>query len=134
MLASGQGGEHGARLASRDHYRLAYWSPEISTEADFSLVERIKKELGDLVVAEAESSKSWYKTGKPDIPVVSDVDSNSVWPLSKYSTVVLNMKPVNQVLLYVRPEDTEKSNTIVRGVLGNERNKQGAFGFTSGTS
>jgi HD superfamily phosphohydrolase len=134
LLASGQGGEHGARLASRDHYRLAYWSPEISTEADFSLVERIKKELGDLVVAEAESSKSWYKTGKPDIPVVSDVDSNSVWPLSKYSTVVLNMKPVNQVLLYVRPEDTEKSNTIVRGVLGNERNKQGAFGFTSGTS
>jgi uncharacterized protein len=134
LLANGQGGEHGARLASRDHYRLAYGSPEISTEADLSLVEDIKKELNDLVVAEEESSSSWYKTGKPDIPVVSDVDPSTVLPLSKYSPVVLNMKPINKVLLYVRPEVTEQANEIVRGVLEHERNKQSAFGFASGTS
>jgi HD superfamily phosphohydrolase len=134
LLADGQGGEHGSRLASRDHYRLAYDSPEISTEIDLSLVETIKGELSDLVVAEEESSKSWYKTGRPDIPVVSNVDPGTVLPLSKYSHVVLNMKPTNQVLLYVRPEMAEKANEIVTGVLENERNKQGTFGFTSGTS
>jgi len=134
LLADGQGGEHGARLASRDHYRLAYDSPEISSEVDLSLVETIKNELGDLVVAEEESSKSWYKTGRPDIPVVSNVDPGTVLPLSKYSHVVLNMKPTNQVLLYVRPELAEKANEIVRGVLEHERDKQGTFGFASGTS
>lgn len=134
LLASGQGGEHGARLASRDHYRLAYGSPEISTEADLCLVEGIKKELGELIVAEEESSKSWYKTGRPDIPVVSNVDPGTVLPLSRYSPVVLNMDPINQILLYVRPELAEKANEIVRGVLENERNKQGTFGFANGTS
>jgi HD superfamily phosphohydrolase len=134
LLANGQGGEHGSRLACRDHYRLAYDSPEISSEGDLCLVEAIKGELGDLVVAEEESSKSWYKTGKPDIPVVSNVDPGTVLPLSKYSHVVLNMKPTNQILLYVRPEQAEKANEIVRGVLEHERNKQGTLGFTLGTS
>jgi hypothetical protein len=134
FLSNGHGGEHATRLACRDHYRLAYGSPEISSEADLCLVENIKKELGDLVVAEEESAKSWYKTGRPDIPVVSDVDPGTVLPLSKYSHVVLNMKANNQILLYVRPELAEKANDIVRGVLEHERNQQGTFGFASGTS
>jgi HD superfamily phosphohydrolase len=134
LLVNGQGGEHGTRLACRDHYRLAYGSPEISSEADLCLVENIKKKLGDLVVAEEESAKSWYKTGRPDIPVVSNVDPGTVLPLSKYSHVVLNMKPNNQVLLYVRPEEAEKANEIVRRALEHERNQQGTFGFASGTS
>jgi len=133
-LSNGQGGEHGSRLASRDHYRLAYGSPEISSEADICRVENIKKQLGDLVVAEEESAKSWYKTGQPDIPVVSNVDPGTVLPLSRYSNVVANMKPNNQVLLYVRAEQSEKANAIVRGVLENERNQQGSFEFASGTS
>lgn len=134
LLADGKGGDHGARLASRDHYRLAYDSPEISTEADLCLVENIKRELGELVVAEEESSKSWYKTGRPDIPVVSSVDPETVLPLSKFSPVVLNMKPSNQVLLYVLPGQAEKANEIVRRVLEHERTKQGTLGFASSTS
>ncbi len=134
LLAGGKGGEHGARLASRDHYRLAYGSPEISSEADFSLIETIKGKLGNLVVAEEESSKSWYKTGPPDIPVVSNVDPGTVLPLSKWSHVVLNMRPTNLIFLYVRPETAEQANEIVRGALQYERDKQGTFGFASGTS
>jgi uncharacterized protein len=130
LLADGKGGEHGIRLTTRDHYRLGYGSPEISTESDLSLVENIKKELGGLVVAEEESSKSWYKTGTTDIPVVSNVDPGTVLPLSKYSHVVLNIKPINQVLLYVRPDAADDANKIVRGVLENERNRQGTLGFT----
>ncbi|MGA8433172.1 MAG: HD domain-containing protein [Candidatus Sulfotelmatobacter sp.] len=129
LLADGQGGEHGVRLTCRDHYRLGYRSPEISTEGDLNLLENIKNELGDLVVAEEESSKSWYKTGPTDIPVVNNIDPGTVLPLSKYSHVVLNVKPINQVFLYVRPETAETANAIVRGVLENERNRQGTLGF-----
>jgi Tfp pilus assembly protein PilF len=55
-------------------------------------------------------------------------------PLSRHSPVVLNIKPINKVLLYVRPEDAEKANKIVRGALDHDRNKQSTFGFTAGTS
>ncbi|MFI5421489.1 MAG: HD domain-containing protein [Nitrososphaerales archaeon] len=128
-LANGQGGEHGLRLATRDHFRLAYHSPEISTVANLSLIDEVKSRLGDLVAAEEESSKSWYKTGAPDIPVVNDIDPGTVLPLSRYSNVVLNMKPTNQVFLYVRPEQSEKAGEIVKGVLEHERTRQGSFGF-----
>jgi uncharacterized protein len=133
-LSNGEGGEHGARLASRDHYRLAYGSPEISTEVDLALVDSVKGALSELVVAEEESAKSWYKTDTTDIPVVSNVDRGTVLPLSKYSHVVLNMKPTNQIHLYVRPEQAGRAKEIVKGVLEHERNRQGTFGFDSSIS
>jgi uncharacterized protein len=131
LLSDGKGGEHGSRLKYRNHYRLAYGSPEISSEADLSRCEEIKKRLGPLIAGEEEAGKSWYKTGRPDIPVVSSVDPNTVQPLSKLSNVVLNMRANNQVLLYVRPEEAEKANQIVRGALEHERNLQSSFGFAS---
>jgi HD superfamily phosphohydrolase len=134
LLADGKGGEHGSRLVNRNHYRLAYGSPEISNESDLSLVEEIKEKLGNLVVAAEEAKKNWYNTGQPDIPVVSNVDPDTVLPLSKFSNIVLNMKPNNRVLLYVTPEDADKANTIVREVLEHDRNRQNSFGFGSGTS
>lgn len=133
LLSAGKGGEHGSRLKSRNHYRLAYGSPEISSEADMSICEKIKMQLGMLIVGEEEAGKSWYKTGRPDIPVVSSVDPNTVQPLSKLSNVVMNMRANNQVLLYVKPEEAEKANHIVKEVLEHERNLQSSFGFASST-
>jgi len=134
LLADGHGGEHGERLSNRNHYRLAYPSPEISSDADLAMLERMKEELGELVVAEEEAGKSWYKTGWPDIQVVSSVDPTIVHPLSRYSNVVRNMKSNNQVLLYVKPESAEKANEIVRKVEEYERNRQGSLGFDSSSS
>jgi len=131
LLASGEGGEHGRRLSERNHYRLAYRSPEISSHADLALLESVRKELGELVVAEEEAAKSWYKTGWPDIQVVSNTDPKIVHPLSRFSNIVSNMKANNQVLLYARPEDAQKANEIVRKVEEYERNLQGSFGFAS---
>ena len=117
VLASGEGGEHGVRLATRDHYREIYHTPESPTAEDLSRLEEVKKGLGDLVVAEVPAEKSWYKTGKADIPIVSRTMANRVEPLSKYSSVVASIKPVRKRLLYVRPEAFEdakgKRNKIV---------------------
>jgi hypothetical protein len=134
LLADGKGGEHGYCLTTRKHYRLAYASPEISSEADIAIVQEMKEKLGNLVVAAEESKKSWYNTGQPDIPVISNVDPGTVLPLSRFSNVVLNMKPNNQILLYVRPEDAEQANATAREVLSNARNRQGSFGFVPSTS
>ncbi len=131
LLAEGKGGEHGSRLANRKHYRLVYRSPEAPVDSELLLVDRLKQELGHLVVAIEEASKNWYKTGETDIPVVSDVDSATVLPLSRFSSVIRDMKPNNQLLLYALPEEIGNANSIVKEVLDNERNRQGTLGFDS---
>jgi uncharacterized protein len=134
LIADGRGGEHSRRLNERNQYRLAYQSPELSTPADLALVESFKNKLGGLLVSEAEAVKSWYKTGAPDIPVINSLDPKTVLPLSKFSSVISNMKPINQVLLYARPEDAEKARDIVKEVAEYERNLQPSLGFDPGAS
>lgn len=131
LLADGKGGEHGKYLATRSHYRLAYCSPERSNAHDMQYVEKLEQKLGGLVVGKEEASKSWYKTGRPDIPIVSDIDPKDVKPLSVYSNVVGNIGASNQVLLYVKPENANKSEIIVRKVAEDERNLQGTLKFDS---
>ncbi len=131
-LSAGKGGEHGARLVNRNHYRLAFSSPEISSTEDFAFLESMKEKLKDLVVAVEEASKNWYKTGVTDIPIVSDFDLSLVQPLSKFSNVVRSMKANNQALLYVRPEDSERANKIVTEEVENERTRQGTLEFDFG--
>ncbi len=118
LLAAGEGGEHGGRLAKRDHYREIYHTPESPTADDLDQFEQVKKALGDLVAAEAPAEKSWYKTGKADIPVVSQTRANQVEPLSKYSSVVASIKPIRQMLLYVRPERFEEAKETRNRILG----------------
>jgi HD superfamily phosphohydrolase len=115
LLASGGGGEHGQRLASRRHFRRIHHTPEVSTLSDSDTLSKVKDALGGLVAAEEGASKSWYKTGTPDIPVVDA--TKRIVPLSNYSGVLAAMKANNQVLLYSRPEDAEAARKKVDEVL-----------------
>ena len=129
LLAAGAGGEHGNRLSTRDHYRLAYSTPEVSGISDMAFLEKVKAELGELIVDEESAEKNWYKTGPTDISIVNDIDPQVVSPLSSLSSVVSSMRPNNQILLYVSPEDAEKANRILMEVRKRERSIQGSFEF-----
>ncbi len=120
LLTDGKGGEHGRRLIQRNHYRRIFHTPEVSSAKDIGQLQRAKEKLGKLLVAEELASKSWYKTGMPDIPVVSDID-NKMRPLSKYSSVVANLRANNQTFLYVRSEDVPECKQIVGEVMKNVR-------------
>jgi HD superfamily phosphohydrolase len=129
LLAAGAGGEHGNRLSTRDHYRLAYSTPEVSGISDMAFLEKVKAELGELIVDEESAEKNWYKTGPTDISIVNGIDPQVVSPLSSLSSVVSSMRPNNQILLYVSPEDAEKANRILMEVRKRERSIQGSFEF-----
>lgn len=116
-LSSGGGGEHGRRLASRDHFRLVYATPEICSDEDIEKLNRVKSNLGSLLAAEEYAGKSWYKTGKTDIPVVSDARERKVSPLSRYSSVIASIKSNNQIFLYSKPEDVSAARMAVGRVL-----------------
>ena len=111
LLADKKGGEHGERLAKRNHFRQIWDTPETRSKEDTQKLEQIKLALGNLLAAEESTEKSWYKPGPlHDIPVV---DGQKVAPLSDYSKVVENLKPNNQVLLYVKKEDVPKAKALI---------------------
>jgi hypothetical protein len=109
FLAAGAGGEHGERLGSRNHFREIFHTPEVPSEEDLDEYERLRESLGDLVAAEDSAEKSWYKTGKPDIPVASSAKPGTIQPLSRFSGVVRNMQGNRQRLLFTRPESLKEA-------------------------
>ncbi len=115
-LAAGEGGEHGDRLAQRNHFREVYHTPETPTVKDLEKLERVRTELGTLIQAEGRPEKSWYKLGNPDIPVISDNPGRGVSPLSRHSDVVANLKPIGKVMLYCRPEDVDAARQRVQNL------------------
>jgi hypothetical protein len=73
LLAEDKGGEHGRRLATRAHFREVHHTPETPAPEDIALAERVTDALGTLLAAEETAEASWYKPGRPDIPVVSEI-------------------------------------------------------------
>ena len=108
LLAGSAGGEHGRRLARRDHYRKVYHTPESPTANDLRRLARVRIELKDLLKDEVLSGTSGYKLGESDIPVVSDNPARDILPLSSYSQVVKGLSPVGKVMLYCRKEDVDQ--------------------------
>jgi len=115
-LADGKGGEHGDRLANREHYREVYHTPDSPKPKDIQGLTRVRKALGDLLRHEALSETSSYKLGKPDIPVVSDNPDRAVKPLSAISSVVRGLLPVGKVMLYCRKEDVDRARDLASSV------------------
>src|SRR5262249_48227734 len=113
---NGEGGEHGSRLASRNHFRKIYSTNEVCTDEELEELQRVRLELGTMLASEESASKNWYKTGKTDIAVVSDTRERKVAPLSQYSSVIAGMKGNNQILLYVKPEDVSAAGQAVEKV------------------
>jgi hypothetical protein len=114
MLADGHGGDHGRRIAGRDHYREIRCTSETPTPEDLDRLVRWRAALGDLVAVQIPAEKSWYKTGPLDIPIVTEHDRRQVRPLSDYSSIVGAMKPVQIVRLYVRKEDRDAAEDRIR--------------------
>jgi len=108
-LAAGEGGEHGERLASRNHFREVFHTREVPAQEDLEEYEQLRESLGELVAAEESAEKSWYKTGKPDIPVAGSAKPRTIQPLSKFSSVVKNMEANRQRLVFTRPECLEEA-------------------------
>jgi hypothetical protein len=117
-LTERKGGKHGDRLANRNHYREVEHTPETPTPADLQKLERWREALGDLLAAEEKAENSWYTLGPTDIPVLSETEPREVSPLSEYSNVVKNIKPIRKVLLYVRREDYGKARQRLKKVKG----------------
>ena len=116
MLAQGDGGDHGRRISRRDHFREVYHTAETPKTKDLRELDRVRDALDGLVKAEECAEKSWYKVGATDIAVVSDSGKRRVKPLSAYSSVVANVKPIGKVMLFVDAKDATAAREKLRGL------------------
>ena len=116
LLADGHGGDHGQRIARRNHFREVYHTPENPRPKDLKTLDGIRAATGDLLKAEEHAEKSWYKVGSADIPVVSGGSRRTVRPLSDYSSVVASIKPIRKVMLFVDEKDKDAAEERISAV------------------
>ena len=114
LLANDQGGEHGRRLARRDHYREITHTPETPSSEDLDQLERWRDKLGHLLAAVIPAENSWYKMGSADIQMLEETPGGKVTPLSKYSSAVKNLQAIRQIRLYARPEDRDEACSVIK--------------------
>lgn len=108
-------GDHGTALRERNLYRSVWSTMETPTDDEIQRSDEIADELGDLLGFMNDASKSWYSFGNQDLLIVPDNCTNPQHgkPLSEYSTIVSNMRPVSQRHIYVDPNNRERALAIL---------------------
>lgn len=114
-IAEGEAGLHGSRLRNRDHYRLAYMTTESPSLDELQKLSEVRQHLGEMVVYETSSEKSWYKMNQTEIPVA--MEQGGTRPLSVLSAPVRNCGASGQVLLYTTNEQKEEARKRAQEVL-----------------
>ena len=113
-LAAGKGGEHGKRLATRDHFREVYHTPEMPTQQDLQLFDKIRQNLGNMARAVGNAGKSWYKLeNDQDIPIKSGNPGGEIRPLSEHSAAVRGLRPTGRKMIYCRQEEKQAAEVVI---------------------
>lgn len=116
LLKRGKGGDGGARLRTRNHFREIEHTTERPTPAELKRLGELRSALGPLLAKEILAEKSWYKVGPADIQILTDTPKRSIAALSDYSSVVGKIDPIRQVRLYARPENRDKAIEKIKGI------------------
>jgi uncharacterized protein len=122
-LAAGEGGEHGERLRTRNHYRLVHRTKDFPKDLQDKISEEekllaVRKSLGELVTAEEHPKNKWYSsTADVDIPVVNESDPEDVRPLSQYSHLLRDFVSQSPTFLFARPENAERARKMVKEIV-----------------
>jgi len=111
-LSSGEGGEHGKILRTREHYRRVFETDEVPSILGDDRLSQARALLETLNVVEKTAGKSWYKTASEDIAVRQK--DGRIRPLSEHSNVVKELKPSRQTLLYVPPNQREEARRLLK--------------------
>lgn len=112
-----------ASIVSRNHIRKVFSAEEMSTSQEVAVLKEIKTKLDeeDIWYWEDTAKKVWYEmnsgeVGKEEIMITGD--DETVTPLRKYSRIVENIGESRKIGLYVKPDDRETAEMIIKEVQG----------------
>jgi len=105
-------------ILDRNHIRLVYSTPETPSPDDEAKKEAMKSALknnGIWITEDNRAKKSWYKLNDPGekFTEIMIIRKRKARPLSDYSLIVKNMRDINQIRLYVKPEDKQRAKGII---------------------
>lgn len=119
-IASGQGGEHGAILKGRNHYRKLRETSEVPGMDELDWIGQLEEELAPLGAIRRNADKSWYKFQKLNDEILVRRDGSkrgsSIVPLSHLSSVVKGLESVKQSRIYVPAERREEAEKIAQRI------------------
>ena len=126
LLAAGEGGEHGERIRTRNHYRLVHRTKDFPRDikewqAENQKLEAVEKDLGSLIEAKERPKNKWYtSTESVDIPVVNESDPDDVRPLSEYSHLLKDFVAQSPTFIFVKPENAQEARAKVKKIVKTE--------------
>lgn len=127
LLASGQGGEHGERLMTRNHYRLVCEleeSDETLTELSASMKrnDAIVDMLGPLVKHVDQPKTLWYKAkaASDELVLVDDEGREQIGFFSRYSALMKSINFGSIRFVYADKPDAKAARKKYREYLQNE--------------
>ncbi len=107
LLTQGEGGEHGARIIKRDHYRRVHDTPEVPNEKEIKVAETLFHSFEKHGAFLDRAEESWYKLEDDDIPILTR--DETIMPLSAWSNLIAGLKPINKLRVYVDSEFREQA-------------------------
>lgn len=115
MIADGYGGEDGQILLKRRHHRRVFQTAETPTGKEVDLAQKIQSALGARIGFVDLAANSWYKFESADIPLLlrPRQGDEELTTLSKRSSVVNGLKPVERRRIYVPLDNRVESLRIV---------------------
>lgn len=112
-----------ASIVSRNHIRKVFSTEEMPTPQDEVVSKEIKTKLDeeDIWYWEDMAKKVWYEmnsgeVGKEEIMIIGNEEK--VTPLRKYSRIVENIGESRKIGLYVKPDDREAAEMIIKEAQG----------------
>jgi hypothetical protein len=126
LLARGEGGEHGERLMTRNHYRLVCEIEHLDatlTELNRSnkRAEEIVKALGDRVKHVYRPKALWYKTKADDeLILVDDESHRQIGYLSSFSALMKSINAGMQIFVYADKADVSDAKVEYEKFLRDE--------------
>jgi len=117
-LSACEGGEHGKRLRKRDHFRTLWQTLDVPDASDLDkLEENCNKLNGKCKCIRREVKKAWYKTDEEgvDIPIRLEGQPRKVLPLSHFSNIVKQIKPIRKTILYVDRNQYREAKKLING-------------------
>ena len=118
LLQEGKGGDHGAIIRDRKHFKKVYETQEVPDKAELEFADEVCGHLGDKAGFVDKAEKSWYKFQDQDIPVLQGTKGPKEYltPLSKLSSVVRGLKSVNQIRIYVSEENRKEVGNMIQSL------------------
>ncbi len=101
-------------ILRRQHDRCIHQTNEVPNDDELDNFEELSKIFASDISFNDSSEKSWYKTGKEDILVLSNDGKEKLTPLSQRSSIVKAMQPIKQKRLYVRHDMKESINEKIQ--------------------